>query len=977
MKTIKHKLRTASRALLAGALTCAALSLYPAPIAQASYTVSQCNASTGAGAPGWQVHGTGGFAALDVCPNFIQVTGLVNGVYTPAGYWRAWRTPQLPAGLTIDSVSYESIGAAQSGIGTVGGGLCTDGEPVNVFCAGDYLYYLPYQNQWIGRAQARPGSRFFKLLMACGAANCPRTTWTNGAVRNLTFQMQDSDGPSSGYAGDSGVDVWGGWTSGNKDVRVWSMDGSSGVDHADLTFDGNWSHPLRDVKHAPCARVAGGYASFVPCPSGAAMIHDVDTTQLSDGPHTLQHVTYDASGNAYTNAQSFRVDNTPPAEPAAVDLADDNAGGWQSVNDFDVSWSNTGEVAETATQSGIAKSCVDVGPAEGQAVDPAPACEDAATAARSDIQVPDDGQWSAEIWTVDRAGNASSKASMTLKLDTTIPERAPGRANGWIGLGELMDGKAQEWTRPSNAFTINSGICGYGFSVSPEPLEEAPTEINVFGNITSALIPANTPEGISWAHFRPISCAGLAGPTEHAEVKVDLTEPTSEVSGVPASGWTNAPGVVRAVGSDPMPGSGMTPADPGFAVTDGASVRFELNHAAVQEDRGGVGNFDTSGLLEGAHTLTVKTFDVARNFDEQTFALGIDKTAPTGSFAVVDPADPTVFRVSTSDALSGVTGGSIQYAPVDGDGNEGDFKPLATDLVGDQLVATFPDTKLPRGTYALRAVVEDRAGNAGNVTTTAAGQRMIITTPLRQGAGMQLAATKQGALCKLKRARTKAGKRRARKLRRACIRKRAQGNGSGVSVKARFGRALMLYGQLTDAHGRPIADQKIELSQRTGGGPARLVGNAVTNHAGQFAYKAPSGPSREVITYWPGTKTHQDVSASVRIGVPAKVTLRISPRTVHGQHKFVFSGKVFAQDGVSAAGKLVQLQFYNHLRRRWQAGPALVRAGKGGRFRYSYRIKRMSGDRETIDFRAFVPAEATWPYDDGVSPVKRLTHLRR
>jgi hypothetical protein len=538
-----------------------------------------------------------------------------------------------------------------------------------------------------------------------------------------------------------------------------------------------------------------------------------------------------------------------------------------------------------------------------------------------------------------------------------------------------MSGKQQLWDRPLNWSSVNSSICGYGFSVSRDPAEEAPTSLNVVGDVTSAQIPASTPEGISWAHFRPISCAGLAGPTEHVEVKVDLTKPTAEVSGIPANGWTNAPGLVSVSGTDPMPGSGMTPADPGFAVTDGASVRFELNGATVQEDRGGVGTFDASGLAEGAHALTVKAFDVARNFDEQSFRLGVDRTPPSGSFAGADPADPTVFRVSTVDGLSGVTGGSIQYAPVGADGSEGAFKPLATALVGDQLVATFPDTALPRGRYALRAVVEDAAGNAGRVTTTADGKRMIIVTPLRDATAVTLSATKQGVVCKRKRARTKAGKRRARKLQKACLRRRAKGQNT-TSVRARYGRALVLYGQLSDGHGRPLADRKIELSQQLSGGRPKLVGSATTDHTGRFAYKAPSGPSRTVVAYWPGDKTHQDASASVRIAVPAKVSLRVSPSVVHGQRKFVFSGKVFAQDGVSAEGKLVQLQFYNHLRRRWQAGPALVRAGKGGRFRYGYRIKRMAGNRETIDFRAFVPAEASWPYDDGVSQVRRLVHLR-
>jgi hypothetical protein len=948
---------------------------YVTPVAEsrANYTVFQLDPSRGVGQSGWAHFGDGGFYRLDY-GSYVQVTGLYNGSYTPAGYWAIWRTPGLPGNLYIDSVTYESIGAAQSGRG-VGAGLCTDAEPYHLYCGQDWLLYQPIENQWIARLSSRAGSKFFKLGMYCGNA-CPATTWTNGAVRNMAFNMRDVDGPGSGYAGDSGVNVWGGWTSGNKDVRVWSTDGTSGVERATVYFDGNASHPLADTKLAPCNRVSGGYSTFVPCPTGAAMIHDIDTTQLSDGPHTLQHVTYDASGNASTMTQNFKVDNTKPAAPDMLDLAGENANGWQSVNDFDLSWQNGGEVAETATQSGISQSCYDVNPGEGQATDPAPVCVNGAISSLPDIQVPDDGIWNTQVWTVDRAGNASDRATEVMRLDTTVPGRTPGVANGWVGLDELLTGKYQFWTVSGNYTAINSQVCGYGFSVSSGQFDEAPTTVNVVGDVTQAQVPAGTPEGISWAHFRAISCAGLYGPSESVEVKVDLTKPQATVTGTPASGWTNNPGVVTVTGTDKMPGSGMDPAPSGGSVVEGASVRFDLDGAMAKEDAGGAGSFDAASLPEGAHTLTVKTFDVARNYDEQTFSLGVDKMPPSGAFAGSDPSDPTVFKVPVTDALAGVTGGEVQYAPLDANGKEGTFKPMATKYEGGELVAVFPDTKLPQGQYALRAVVRDAATNEGYVTNNVNGKRMVITNPLRDRVGLAFSATKHGKACKRKKAKTKAGKRKAAKLYKACKKKLAQGKGTDIQVSVRYGRALMLYGTLTDKTGQPIANQKIELYQQRAGDSLRLVGSATTDYAGQFGYKAPGGPTRKVIAYWPGTKTQQDVSASVRMGVATKVSLRVTPKVVRGARSFTFKGKVYAQDGVSAEGKLVQLQFYNYLRKRWQAGPALIRAGKGGNFKYKYRIKRGTAAKEKIMFRAFVPSESSWAYDAGTSRTQTIIHKR-
>lgn len=978
MRLIRTSSKTALIALVAIALAALAPSTLTAFVPGApgtahagSYLARYCNAGI-AGAGGVPSWGSLDFAGAPSAAGNLCPSGLVLFRSGGGAGPMSWSSPAVDQStLQFVKADFMSYSSSQGGSSNVAE-FCSSWSTNICSIAGGTAFAV------LGAGGANTittphtvvanNGQYFRIELTGGAG-------TNASIDiwNIDLTVNDNTLPAVVQSGGS-IDT-AGWNAGSKTIGYSLTDTGSGVERGAFGIDG-----VADVAGDPnpaCARVVGGYSAVHPCSSSFSAVHTLDTTTVTDGTHTMHGAAVDASGNRSASAvTTVKVDNTPPSEPSYLDVIGANDEGWQSVNGFDVDWENGDEVVETAMQAGIAKSCYDIGPAEGQVTDPAPACVTDALDELSSLEVPEDGEWDVDVWTVDRAGNESGKAHAVLRLDTTVPGKPTGQANGWIGLQDLLIGKDQLWARPLNHASVNSEICGYGFSVTPNATDEAPATINVIGDITGAAIPAGTPEGISWAHFRPVSCAGLVGPSEHVEVKVDLTKPRASVTGIPASGWTNSPGVVNVIGTDSMPGSGMDPAPPLHDVSRGASIRFDFDGATAEEDRGGTGLFDASSLPEGPHSLTVRTFDVARNSEEQAFGYGVDKTAPGGAFAGVDARDPTVFRVPVTDALSGVVGGTVQYARIGPDGDEGEFKSLATGLDHGELVATFPDTALPRGSYALRAIVDDAAANTGLVTKDLHGKRMVIATPLRRAASIEFAGTAVAKSCKRARARTKAGKRRADRRLKRCRRARAKGRLTDAVMRVRFGRAATLRGRLADEAGRPIAGQQIELWEQRAGSELRLVGAATTNGAGGFSYKAPGGPSRRVNAVWPGTKTQQDASASARLAVPAKVSLRVTPRVVRGARRFTFRGKVFTQDGISPLGKLVQLQFYNPTRRRWQAGPALVRAGKDGRFRYSYRILRADSANQTIAFRAFVPAETGWAYDAGTSPRRMIVHTR-
>ncbi|MBI4898626.1 MAG: hypothetical protein HY827_09725 [Actinobacteria bacterium] len=972
---------TKTKTAILVALSVAAIFAVPTTVASAgTYNVYQCHSAYGLANSGWRWNASGFGNGVAGCPSSFSLNSQHR-----MGDWMYWETPTLPGGMKFTQASFVYGGYAGTNVANRAG-FCS-GAYTSSPCTFSNSPYLPNLLQGTQNITATCNWGYYECnRMQFGEnsydASQPSSGWL--MVWNLDFTINDPTAPfawqphNGTLRSDNATNPWTDgnyWNRGTRDTGVYGHDaGQSGVRQTRLYFDGDPSNATLTQDFTKSCN----YAEWRPCPEWVGDTATINTLAFADGPHTATTRVVDAGGNVTEATTNFKVDNTPPAQPQSIVAAAETPAGWQSVNDFDVTWTNSGETAETTTQSGITRVCYDVDPGEGQPTDPAAVCASGAINSFDDIALPGDGSWSVKFYTQDRAGNESRKATRVLRLDTTVPGAPTGIANGWIGLAELISGRQQSWSRPNNWLTVNSGFCGYGFSVSAIESDEAPTTINVVGDVTGEPIPANTPEGINWAHFRAISCAGLYGPTESVEVKIDLTNPHAQVTGIPESGWTNAPGVVNVSGADATPGSGTNGAIDGDPVTSGASVRFELDGALSEEERGAsAAAYDASGLSEGNHTLTVKTFDWARNFDQQTFNFGVDKTPPSGKFMGTDPDDPATFRVAANDSLSGVVDGTIEFAPIDADGNRGAFKPLATNYEAGTLTAAFPDSKLPTASYALRGAVTDAATNTGYATKDAHGHEMVITTPLREAVGLTLLASTAGKPCaKFRKSKRGIAKRRAAKRYQACKKKLAAGKGTDTRAAVAYGRASVLYGRLTDRRGDPMSNVKVELYEQRAGAPMRLVGGATTNGGGAFDYTAHAGPARNVIAYFPGNRRQRDVSATVTLNVAAKVSFRVSPGVVKGAKRFTFSGKVFAHDGVSAEGKLVQLQFYNVMRRRWQAGPALIRAGRDGKFRYSYAIKRSAVAREQIRFRAFVPAETSFPYGTGASRARTLIHVR-
>ena len=118
---------------------------------------------------------------------------------------------------------------------------------------------------------------------------------------------------------------------------------------------------------------------------------------------------------------------------------------------------------------------------------------------------------------------------------------------------------------------------------------------------------------------------------------------------------------------------------------------------------------------DGDWTLTVALRDCAGNVSPASAAvvkgLRFDATAPEASFAPISADDPTRVSVIATDVTSGIAQEAIEIQK-DGTGTWTDLPVTAT---ADGFSAVVDDGQLDDGTYHVRALVTDAAGNVRTV----------------------------------------------------------------------------------------------------------------------------------------------------------------------------------------------------------------------------------------------------------------------
>ncbi|MGH2905734.1 MAG: Ig-like domain repeat protein [Solirubrobacterales bacterium] len=926
-----------------------------------TYNVTQCHTGTGAGlSPQWSTQLNGSWKAENLCTSGMQVAG-----YGLDGVYAMW-TLHLPAGLTVNSVNFWSngLGAPQTAVFAT---LCAaDAIPVCSWGSGGYT---DLNQSSAKHVMTTPGSTMFRMQLG-STGYVHYTSSAYASIWNLDFTLNDGVSPSLGTP--TGNLVVGGWNRGNLTGGVGATDGQSGIKTLLATVDANPVGPASVSNALACSNL-----NIVPCPtSTSGWTPTISTTALADGPHKLVYSAADFSGNSSASPEAtFKVDNTAPAVPYDVHLP--GTGGWSAVNDIDVSWSNSGEEAETETQSGIGAVKVDVDPGEIGQTDPAAFTIpvdasvngiSATTDSLSGLTVPAPGKWKLKLSTVDRAGNESpvgdggngaADGVFNIGFDPNPPAKPQGQSNGWISRDELAAGFVAEWSQtvPRGA----SPICGYAESISSTPADPGST-ISLPSATTSMSVPSNLAEGMHFLNLRAVNCAGVsASSVENIQIPVDLTDPLASILNVASDQWYNGDVTFGLAGIDSL--SGMTgQADPTAPYQTGAYLTFEVDGQPKENARGS----SKTVLIhaEGSHALWLTATDLAGNRSKPTsITFGIDKTSPSGAFDMPDPSTPTHLVASVTDSLSGLSSGTIEVRREGSD----EWHTLTTSI-GDsagnavggfpnsvRVSARFPDTILPKGTYRVRLRARDRADNLLTTSRRTDGSEMTISNPLRGGVTLSAGLSKANRSC-----RTRSHRR--------CLRRR---RGKVVFTNARetltvgFKRGAVVQGVLTDEKLRGLARQPIEIYIKAGNGPELRAGETSTRADGSYVFKLKPGMSRKVRVYFPGSELVADTSATASLATQARIAMRTSTRHARSGQKVFFSGSVRSFDGtMPAGGKLVVLQF--KAGRRWLPAVAVAHTNRRGKFKVGYRFsgKRV---RNRIVFRVYAPTEDGWGHSASAS----------
>lgn len=997
------------RALIVAVMVAASVVAFTSTANAGTYHVQQCHPNTGyqiQGGWGVATAGWGGGSVNGTCAGGIMGTTAFNpgspcGVGNCSGAdWLNLASPRIPGNLYYSqlTLNYFNEGGANAAVGPASLRQCT--STATVPCVG----FIPTTPTTSG---GNPGS----VALPCtpgGAQPCKAVDFTGSYgykvghfwIGALDFSVVDPVAPASiaPYGGSlkSSANTAGrAWNRGTPDVYVSATDADSGVKSIDAYVDSVVADHVSVPTPVSCGN--GPYANFQPCPGGYGQGSTVQTTAMSDGPHTLYGTAVDASGNAAASSVSFYADNTKPAVPADVEPDVSGTNGWNTSNSFTVNWTNTGETVETETESGIAQVVVDVNPTTGTQTDPAPvtvpvgstASGIAATASSvSGVTVPAIGEWTLRLKVVDKAGNESEVGEGTgsdtgIGYDPAAPAKPGAFANGWIGRLELANGYDQEWNYVRGAEV--APICGFAGSIdSPS---DPGTAINIPGDVRKWRLPASLTEATHQIHLRAVTCSGMASATiESVEAKVDLTDPTPSFDGVQDGRWYKDGQIVNLRGSDSL--SGMAPSTDSDS-THGAYIKYSINGVGPQPEespRGGAASIPVNG--EGAKQLSFAPVDLAGNESKSTVVnFGIDASLPVGYFASQDAARPTVIKAPIGDNVSGVDYATIAVRKA---GSGDDWTNLPTSVVdsGENAVGSgqksasaltrFPDTKLPDGTYEARLRAFDLAGNELSTGKDVNGNSFLIRNPMRATTGLTASLSKATRICK----KGKNGKMRCvvkkctKKSKGLCFKKKKGRQvlvGGSTNLSVGYKRGALVIGTLTSATGSPLANQPVEIYTRAkikdGGKDAKEVkiGETSTDSQGVYGYRVPSGVSRTVRVYYPGTEQREDVSATANLGTAAWVKATISKRHFYTGQTAKFSGKVTSSDGaMPASGKLIVLQF--RAGKRWLPAVTVAHTDAKGKFSVKYKF---AGRRvkNRIVFRVFAPSEDNWGHTGSMSKV--------
>jgi hypothetical protein len=429
---------------------------------------------------------------------------------------------------------------------------------------------------------------------------------------------------------------------------------------------------------------------------------------LDEGPNQITATIRDAAGNSASAAVEFNVDVTDPE----VAIAQPQAGariGSREVTVM-VTWSDAQGVdpsTATATLDGVAVTL-----------------EATADGAIAQLTRLANAAHTFTVTVADRAGN-SGTATVSFIVDTTLPVinvvAPPAGAN-------IKDSTPQVDLTYFDHQGVDTGSLKVTINEADQTALFTKTDTAATGEIATAL-----PEGTTVVAAEIKDTTGNLGKTSSSFL-VDTIAPTGTVE-APASRVITATPLVTVAYADA--GSGIDPASVALTV-DGAAVADVLS-AGPDSASGAL----VAPLSDGAHTLEVTFSDRAGNPTTLPASFFVDTVPPLLEVAVpangtfVSTATPPL-RVTYSDPNgTGLRLTALQLLLKKGSEEEVNITSYvtATNVEATGLVPAAG--ALTDGTYLLRAVISDRAGNSSSATSRfevdTAPPTVIVESPAANG----------------------------------------------------------------------------------------------------------------------------------------------------------------------------------------------------------------------------------------------------
>jgi hypothetical protein len=420
----------------------------------------------------------------------------------------------------------------------------------------------------------------------------------------------------------------------------------------------------------------------------------------------------------------------------------------------------------------------------------------------------------------------------------------------------------------------------------------------------------------------------------------DSADPEVRVGGsLFSAGWIRGSTLMRIDMADD--GSGLTRADlivnnevlhastGSCSQVDGIRVsnsfqpcKKTLFHSSAIETTG-------SSFRNGLNDVSACSEDFAGNRVCLDRLVKVDNSSPDLSFAnEQDSNDPERITVAALDPHSGLKTGLIYFRAV----GTVDWRPLLTRNEPGALTARVDSASETPGTYEFKVLAEDVAGNEAETTLREDGTPMTLEFPLRSGVDLD------GSL---------------------------RPGGSKRTV-VDYNKSVVAKGQLLDAAGRPMPGHEVVVDEYFGEGALidHRVRTVATDDQGRWESGIPAGPSRSVSVSYAGDQRYLSDEANIgRLAVKSRARFGLSKRKVREGRAVAFLGKVGRRGArIPTRGKLLQLQFYNPVSKRWNTVRNPFRTRSDGRYRFRYRFGNHYATDVSIRFRLKVAAEGDWPY---------------